>query len=56
MGIHDTIAFCIKVTDQEYQQAYAEWELECPNIDGPNPHLVKYVVLVSEKLKPLCEE
>lgn len=54
MGIHDTIAFCIKVTDQEYRQAYAEWELECPSIDGPNPHLVKYVILVSEKLKPLC--
>lgn len=54
MGMHDAIAFCVKVTDLEYQQAYADWELECPIIDGPNPHLVNYVILVTPKLKPLC--
>jgi len=54
MDVHAAIAFCVKVTDQEYQQAYADWEFETPAIKLPNPHLVKYVVFVSEKLKPLC--
>jgi hypothetical protein len=54
MDVHAAIAFCVKVTDQEYQQAYADWEFESSVIKGPNPHLVKYMIFVSEKLKPLC--
>lgn len=41
MDVHAAIAFCVKVTDQEYQQAYADWEFKSSVIKGPNPHLGK---------------